>query len=114
MRYQINQRSLSKEERAKEFVEGSLADKYHMLGHKPSAELVKEVFDVLYKTNGYITADSPDDVFFKGNIWEGFDDDVEHIGKGMYSISIGDVLIEEDGKTAHVVSDGFITFQLDQ
>jgi hypothetical protein len=74
--------------------------------YKPTQELINNS-KYLYQTVGYIDADSADAVFTKGNTWEGFEDDIKHVGVGMHSISIGDVLIAENGDTVVVDRRGF-------
>lgn len=66
----------------------------------------------LYQTVGFIKADNPNEVFHKGNVWDGFEDDIEHAGVGMHSISIGDLLIDENNKCVVVDRSGFTEIEL--
>jgi hypothetical protein len=74
--------------------------------YKPTQELVDNA-RYLYQTVGFINADSADEVFKKGNVWEGFESDIKHVGVGMHSISVGDLLIDETGDTVIVDRSGF-------
>ena len=74
--------------------------------YKPTQELVDNA-RYLYQTVGFINADNADEVFKKGNVWEGFESDIKHVGVGMHSISVGDLLIDETGDTVIVGRRGF-------
>lgn len=78
---------------------------------RPTQALINKA-RYLYQTVGFIEAENPGDVFHKGNVWDGFEDDIEHTGVSMHSISIGDVLIDESGNAIVVDRRGFteITF----
>ena len=78
---------------------------------KPTQALIDKGWG-LYETRGFIEADSLDGVFYKGNLWDGFEDDIQHVGKGMHSISIGDILINENGVANVVARNGFDKVQI--
>jgi len=79
--------------------------------YKPTQELIDNA-RYLYQTVGFIDADDADDVFKKGNVWDGFEDDIEHVGAGMHSISVGDLLLEEGGTCVVVDRSGFTNINL--
>lgn len=78
---------------------------------RPTQALINKA-RYLYQTVGFIKAENPNDVFHKGNVWDGFEDDIEHTGVGMHSISIGDLLIDESNKCVVVNRTGFTEIQL--
>ena len=84
---------------------------YLDITHKPTQELIDKA-RYLYQTVGFIEADSTDEVFNKGNVWDGFEADIEHVGIGMHSISIGDLLIDSNGDAAVVDRRGFTNIDL--
>jgi hypothetical protein len=79
--------------------------------YKPTQDLINKS-RYLYQTVGFIEADSADGVFKKGNIWDGFEGDIKHVGVGMHSISIGDLLIDENGDAVVVDRRGFTNIDL--
>ena len=113
MRYEIRQPTLSASQRdlVNHLTVGApnpeFYDVYRDLTWKPTQELIVKGKG-LYHRRGYIIADSLEGVFYKGNVWSGFEDDVEHIGKGMSSISIGDMLIDENGVASLVCGNAFL------
>jgi len=74
--------------------------------YKPTQELIDNA-RYLYQTVGFIDAENVDKVFMKGNVWDGYEEDIEHVGVGMRSISVGDLLIDETGDTVVVDRRGF-------
>lgn len=84
---------------------------YLNVSHKPTQDCVNKA-RYLYQTVGFIDADNAEGVFHKGNVWDGFEVDIEHVGVGMHSISIGDLLIDEEGKCVVVDRSGFTNINL--
>lgn len=74
--------------------------------NKPNQERIEKA-RYLYQTVGFIDAENVDKVFMKGNVWDGFEDDVKHVGVGMHSISVGDLLIDENDVCVVVSGLGF-------
>lgn len=71
--------------------------------------LASEAFEAGYYTHvANITADDYNDCFEVGNI--GPDDQIERIADRMYSLSVGDVIVAEDGTVVVVAPVGFVAF----
>jgi hypothetical protein len=87
-------------------------DDYLSVVSKPTQALIDKA-RYLYQTVGYIDADDLNGVFHKGNVWDGFDSDIEHVGVGMHSISIGDIIINDDGEAVVVDGSGFTSIAFD-
>jgi hypothetical protein len=70
--------------------------------------LASDAFDAGYYTHvANITAEDYNDCFEVGNI--GPDENIERLGR-MSSLSVGDVLVAEDGTVAVIAPIGFVAF----
>ena len=79
--------------------------KIEMSHGKPVGELVKEAFEKgYYEHVSNITADSLEGVFHVGNM--GPEENIERF-KPMHSVSVGDVVLDQDGMFHMVASFGF-------
>ena len=82
-----------------------LRKKIEMSFGKPVGDLVKEAFEKgYYEHVSNITADSLQGVFHIGNI--GPEENIERF-KPMHSLSVGDVVLDQDGMFHMVASFGF-------
>lgn len=71
--------------------------------------LASDAFDAGYYTHvANITAEDYNDCFEVGNV--GPDDQIERITVRMSSLSVGDVLVAEDGTVAVIAPIGFVAF----
>ena len=71
--------------------------------------LASDAFDAGYYTHvANITAEDYNDCFEVGNI--GPDDQIERITDRMSSLSVGDVIVAEDGTVAVIAPIGFVAF----
>jgi len=70
---------------------------------RPTAEAIKAAYD-MYEVVAKITADSLEGVFEAGNI--GPEEKIERIAP-MHSVSVGDIVADEDGREYFVASFGF-------
>jgi hypothetical protein len=71
--------------------------------------LASDAFDAGYYTHvANITAEDFDDCFEVGNV--GPDDQIERITVRMSSLSVGDVIVAEDGTVAVIDPVGFVAF----
>ena len=81
--------------------------KTHFSGNKIGG-LASEAFEAGYYTHvANITAEDYDDCFEVGNV--GPDDQIERLGR-MSSLSVGDVIVAEDGTVAVIDAVGFVAF----
>jgi len=79
--------------------------KIEMSFGKPVGDLVKEAFEKgYYEHVSNITADSLEGVFHVGNM--GPEEDIERFAP-MHSLSVGDVVLDQDGMFHMVASFGF-------
>ena len=78
--------------------------RYLKTNFQPTAEAIENASD-LYKTVAYIEADDLEQVFHIGNM--GPEDRITRIARSMHSVSVGDVIVEEDGTKHYVDSFGF-------
>jgi hypothetical protein len=82
--------------------------KTHFSGNKIGG-LASEAFEAGYYTHvANITAEDFDDCFEVGNV--GPDDQIERITVRMSSLSVGDVIVAEDGTVAVIDPVGFVAF----
>ena len=76
----------------------------------PNAEKVNKAF-YLYSHVGNITAKNLDDVYHVANNPYGSDENVEYVtnpsGRNMHNLTVGDVVIDPDGKKYFVNFAGF-------
>lgn len=107
MRYEIRQINLT--DKQIDEVNASKGDypefysKYLRTSFGPTADTIWDAID-MYETVAYIEADSLEGVFHIGNI--GPESSIERI-RQMHSLSVGDIVIDEDGKWFFVDTFGF-------
>lgn len=109
MKFEIKQATLSDEQIKEVNTSDSYPEfykKYLDITSKPSQESV-DAGKKLFQTCGFIEAENHNGVFQKGNIWEGYEGDVEHVGPGMHSISVGDIITDTNGDSVVVDNFGF-------
>jgi hypothetical protein len=85
---------------------------YLDLKSRPTKKLITDNKH-MFETRGIIEGDSHDNVFHIGNVWYGYEQRIEQLNGGMSSLSVGDVLIDEDGKAVAVDRRGFIPIDWD-
>jgi len=107
MRYQIRQINLTDEQIDEvNAARGAFPEWYKKkmrTTFQPTADAIWDAID-MYETVAYIKADSLEQVFEIGNI--GPESNIERI-RPMHSLSVGDIVIDEDGKWFFVDSFGF-------
>lgn len=107
MRYEIRQINLTDEQinevNAANGVYPKFYSKYLNTTFRPTADAILDAID-MYETVAYIEADSLEGVFNIGNM--GPESSIERIRR-MHSLSVGDIVIDEDGKWFFVDSFGF-------
>lgn len=109
MKYEVYQINLSREQinEVNSSKDGypEFYAKYMNTTFRPTAESIVAAKD-MYSKVAVIEADGFEEVFEIGNIFEGYEDVIERIAP-MHSVSVGDVIVREDGVTKFVAPIGF-------
>jgi hypothetical protein len=106
MKYEVLQINLTREQSdlvnsSKDYPE--FYNLYLNTTFRPTVEAIKAAKD-MYKKVAVITANSFDGVFTASNV--GYEDQIERFAP-MHSVSVGDILVREDGVSVYVDTMGF-------
>lgn len=113
MKYTVYQINLTKEQIDQVNTLDSYPEfykKYMAVTFKPSAADVKAAYD-MYNKVAEITAYDLNDLFMIGNIFEGFEDQINRLAP-MRSVSVGDIIVDENDRAVFVSPIGFTPVQL--